>query len=49
MVGGAIPAPIIAITINEEAIFVFLPRPVNPRAKIVGYCIERKKLLKTSK
>ena len=38
------PPPIIAITITDPAIFVFEPSPFIPKAKIVGYINDIKKL-----
>jgi len=40
--------PIIAITMNEPAIFVFGPRPFKPSAKIVGNISDIKKLVRNT-
>ena len=42
--GVKTPPPIIAITINDPAIFVFDPSPLIPSAKIVGNINDIKKL-----
>jgi len=40
---GKIAPPTIAITRNDEAFFVFSPRSLIPRAKIVGNIIDIRK------
>jgi hypothetical protein len=43
---GKIAPPTIAITIHEEAFFVFSPKSLIPKAKIVGNMMDMKKKIR---
>ena len=45
---GKIAPPTIAMTINDAHFFVFSPRSLMPRAKIVGNMIDMKKKIRNN-